>query len=171
MMRSVLILTGLLAGLAADMAVAELRPMPEDELQQVSGQAGISLSANLNFARRPSDSRCPGGCGARLAIKPAKGAGFLVLDNISGAFVFDGATLDIVGIDAGAGFAAESAAPGSRALRLGLANGTFNDFQWTLAGSNQAVAGGAGFKQTDLLTYQTNGQTRLQGNLYLFATP
>jgi hypothetical protein len=171
MMRSVLILTGLLAGLAADMAGAELRPMPEDELQQVSGQAGISLSANLNFARRPSDSRCPGGCGARLAIKPAKGAGFLVLDNISGAFVFDGATLDIVGIDAGAGFAAESAAPGSRALRLGLANGTFNDFQWTLAGSNQAVAGGAGFKQTDLLTYQTNGQTRLQGNLYLFATP
>lgn len=171
MMRSVLILTGLLAGLAADMAGAELRPMPEDELQQVSGQAGISLSANLNFARRPSDSRCPGGCGARLAIKPAKGAGFLVLDNISGAFVFDGATLDIVGIDAGAGFAAESAAPGSRALRLGLANGTFNDFQWTLAGSNQAVAGGVGFKQTDLLTYQTNGQTRLQGNLYLFATP
>lgn len=171
MMRSVLILAGLLAGLAANMAGAELRPMPEDELQQVSGQAGISLSANLNFARRPSDSRCPGGCGARLAIQPAKGAGFLVLDNISGAFVFDGASLDIVGIDAGAGFAAESAAPGSRALRLGLANGTFNDFQWTLAGSNQAVAGGAGFKQTDLLTYQTNGQTRLQGNLYLFATP
>ncbi|MDZ7889638.1 MAG: hypothetical protein U5M72_10495 [Pseudomonas sp.] len=50
-------------------------------------------------------------------------------------------------------------------------NGTFNNFKWTLAGSNQAVAGGAGFKQTDLLTYQTNGQTRMQGNLYLFATP
>ena len=94
-----------------------------------------------------------------------------MLDNISGAFVFDGASLDIVGIDAAAGFAAESAATGSKAVRLGLVNGTFNNFKWTLAGSNQAVAGGAGFKQTDLLTYQTNGQTRMQGNLYLFATP
>ena len=129
------------------------------------------MSANLNFAVRASDTRCPGGCGARLAIQPAKGAGFLVLDNISGAFVFDGASLDIVGIDAAAGFAAESAATGSKAVRLGLVNGTFNNFKWTLAGSNQAVAGGAGFKQTDLLTYQTNGQTRMQGNLYLFATP
>ena len=170
-MNPVSILAGLLAALLASLASAELRPLPEDELQHVSGQAGISLSANLNFARRPSDSRCPGGCGARLAIQPAQGAGFLVLDNISGAFVFDGASLDIVGIDAAAGFAAEGAASGSQAVRLGLANGTFNDFQWTLAGSNQAVAGGAGFKQTDLLTYQTNGQTRLQGKLYLFATP
>ena len=170
-MNPVSILAGLLAALLASLASAELRPLPEDELQQVSGQAGISLSANLNFAVRASDTRCPGGCGARLAIQPAKGAGFLVLDNISGAFVFDGASLDIVGIDAAAGFAAESAATGSKAVRLGLVNGTFNNFKWTLAGSNQAVAGGAGFKQTDLLTYQTNGQTRMQGNLYLFATP
>ena len=170
-MRSVAVLLGLLTVLVAGMACAELRPLPEDELQQVSGQAGISLSANLQFVPKASDTRCPGGCGARVSFKPAMGAGFLVLDNISGAFVFDGATLDIVGIDAAAGFGAESAVGGSKAVRVGLANGTFNNFKVTLAGSNQAVAGGPGFKQTDLLTYQTNGQTRLQGNLYLFATP
>ena len=164
-MNAVSILAGVLAGLVASMAGAELRALPEDELQQVSGQAGISLSANLNFAVRASDTRCPGGCGARLAIQPGKGAGLLVLDNISGAYVFGGRSLYIVGIDAAAGFAAESAATGSKAVRLGLVNGTFNNFKWTLAGSNQAVAGGAGFKQTSLLTYQTNGQTRMQANL------
>ena len=41
-MRSVTILAGLLSGLFVGMACAELRPLPEDELQQVSGQAGIS---------------------------------------------------------------------------------------------------------------------------------
>lgn len=170
-MRYGLIAVGLGVCFASFAAFAELRPLDEGELQDVNGQSGISLSANLKFAANSANTRCPGGCGTRVAFQPAKGVGFLVLDNIRGAFSFEGATIDIVGIDSAAGFGAEGAAAGTQAVLVGLKNGQFDHFQWTLAGSNQAVPGGAGFKQTDLLTYQTNGQTRLQGDLYLFATP
>ena len=170
-MRYFALALGFAAWFCAFTALAELRSLDDGELQGVSGQSGISLSANLSFAKKASDTRCVGGCGARVALQPAKGAGFLVLDNISGAFIFDGATIDVVSIESAAGFGDEGAAAGARALRVGLTNGRFENFKWTLAGSNQAVAGGASFKQTDLLTYQTNGLTKLQGNLYIFGTP
>ena len=170
------IIAGLCAGVFAACVSAELRPLDESELQTVSGQAGISLSANLKFALKASNTNCAGGvaaggCGARLAFKPAGGAGYLVLDNISGAFSFDGATVDVVTLDAGGGFGAESALTGTQGLKIGLKNGQFSNFKWTLATANQAVAGGAGFKQNDQLSYQTNGVVKLQGNLYVFGIP
>lgn len=175
-MRSRAMVASVCAGLFAAGAVAELRPLDEAQLQMVSGQQGISLSANLNFARNPANTLCAGGvaaggCGARLAIRPAGGAGYLVLDNISGAFSFDGATLDIVALDSSAGFAAESAAAGTQGLKLGLSNGQFTNFKFSLATANQAVAGGAGFKQSDQLGFQANGLVKLQGNFYVFAAP
>jgi hypothetical protein len=169
-MRYITTLLGVCMALLSVSAAAELRALDEHELQTVSGQAGISLTANLNFARN-SDPRCAGGCGARVAIKPAGGAGYLVLDNISGAFSFDGAVLDIVALDSSGGFGAESAAAGTQGLKLGLSNGRFTDFKWTLATANQAVAGGVGFKQNDQLGVQTNGLVKLQGNVYVFAVP
>src|SRR3990167_4585559 len=126
--------------------LAELRPLAEDELQGISGQAGLSISASLNFAANPAQTRCPGGCGTRVAIQPANSSGFIVLDNIQGAF-------------------------NASAMRLGLTDASFNNARVTLAGSNSATSGGAGFQQTDLLTYQANGDVRLQGNLYIFAAP
>lgn len=176
-MSSRVFFAGLVVCLVASTAGAELRQLDEGELQAVSGQAGISFSANLNYAVNPANTKCgpsgttAGGCGARLTFKPAGGVGYLVLDNIRGAFSFEGATLDVVGLDSAAGFAAEGAAAGTKGVKIGLTNGRFDNFQWTLAGSNQAIAGGAGFKQIDLLTYKTNGQVKLQGNLYVFATP
>jgi len=175
-MRYITMLVGVCVALLGLSAAAELRPLDENELQTVSGQAGISLSANLNFARTATNTLCAGGvaaggCGARVAIKPAGGAGYLVLDNLSGAFSFDGAVLDIVALDSTGGFGAESAAAGTQGLKLGLSNGQFTDFKWTLATANQAVAGGVGFKQNDQLGVQTNGLVKLQGNLYVFAVP
>src|SRR3990167_9357209 len=71
------------------------------ELQGISGQAGLSISASLNFAANPAQTRCPGGCGTRVAIQPANSSGFIVLDNIQGAFSFEGLSFDIVTIDSG----------------------------------------------------------------------
>ncbi|WP_238474288.1 DUF6160 family protein [Pseudomonas cavernicola] len=153
----------------ASLASAELRPLGEEELQGVSGQAGLSMSASLNFAANPGQTRCPGGCGTRLAIKPAKSASFIVLDNIRGTFSFEGLSFDIVTIDSGYG--GDGAAFNAPAMRLGLTDANFANARFTLAGSNSAASGGAGFKQTDLLTYQTNGDVRLHGNLYIFAAP
>jgi hypothetical protein len=175
-MRHITLVVGMYVGLLGASAVADLCPLDEAQLQAVSGQAGISLSANLNFARNPNNTICAGGvaaggCGARLAVKPAGGVGYLVLDNLSGAFSFDGATLDIVALDSSAGFGAESAATGTQGLKFGLQNGQFTNFKWTLATANQAVAGGAGFKQSDQFGFQANGLVKLQGNIYVFAVP
>jgi len=160
---------GLALLLSALPAAAELRPLAEEELQGVSGQAGLSISADLNFAVNPAQTRCPGGCGMRVAIKPANSAGFLVLDNIQGTFSFQGLSFDIVTIDSG--YDGDGAAFNAPAMRLGLADASFSNARFTLAGSNSATSSGAGFQQTDLLTYQTNGAVRLQGNIYIFAAP
>lgn len=157
----------LLCGLS--LAQAELRPLAENELQGVTGQDGLSLNASLNFAGNPSQTRCPGGCGMRIAIQPGQSAGFIVLDNIRGTFSFDGLTLDIVKIDSGYG--GEGAAFNAPAMRLGLTEAHFSIAQFTLAGPNRARGDQPGLVQTDLLTYQTNGAVRLHGNLYLFASP
>lgn len=162
-------LSGLTLLLCAWQAVGELRPLDEAELQAVSGQAGLSISANLNFAANPEQTRCAGGCGTRVAIKPGNSAGFIVLDNIRGAFGFEGLTFDIVTLDSGYG--GDGAAFNAPAMRLGLADARFDNARFTLAGSNSATSSGVGFQQTDLLTYQTNGDVRLRGNLYIFAAP
>lgn len=160
---------GLALLFSAGQAAAELRPLAEDELQEISGQAGLSISADLNFAVNPAQTRCPGGCGMRVAIKPANSAGFLVLDNIQGTFSFQGLSFDIVTIDSG--YDGDGAAFNAPAMRLGLADASFSNARFTLAGSNSAASGGAGFQQTDLLTYRVNGDVRMNGNLYLFAAP
>lgn len=149
--------------------LAELRPLAEDELQDISGQVGLSISASLNFAANPAQTRCPGGCGTRVAIRPANSSGFIVLDNIQGTFSFEGLSIDIVTIDSG--YDGDGAAFNASAMRLGLTDASFSNARFTLAGSNSAASGGVGFQQTDLLTYRANGDVRMNGNLYLFATP
>jgi CubicO group peptidase (beta-lactamase class C family) len=155
--------------LMAGPVLAELRPLAEDELQEISGQAGMSISASLNFAANPAQTRCPGGCGTRVAIQPANSSGFIVLDNIQGTFSFEGLSFDIVTIDSG--YDGDGAAFNSSAMRLGLTDASFSNARFTLAGSNSAASAGAGFQQTDLLTYRVNGDVRMNGNLYLFAAP
>lgn len=162
-------LMGTLLLLLAWPVAAELQAMDEGELQAVSGQAGLSISANLNFAANPAQTRCAGGCGMRVALKPGTSAGFIVLDNIRGAFSFENLSFDIVTIDSGYG--GDGAAFNAPAMRLGLADASFANARFTLAGSSSASSSGAGFQQTDLLSYQTNGDVRLRGNLYIFAAP
>jgi hypothetical protein len=148
---------------------AELRPLADAELGSVNGQDGISISASVKFNPNAHLTRCPGGCGARIAIKPGHSDGFILIDNLKGTFSFDGVTLDIVKIDSG--FNGEGAQFDAEALKLGLREAHFADVQFTLAGANQASATQPGLQQTDLLTYRTNGAVNLQGDLYIFAAP
>lgn len=145
---------------------AELQPLQEEEMQQVTGQAGLSIGANLNFAASSGQNRCPGGCGTRLAIRPANSAGVIVLDDIRGMFSFDGVTVDIERLNSG--FGGDGAAFNSSVMRVGLANVRFGDFRFTLGGSNRESGNPDwGFQQTNLLTFRANGEVRLHGNVYV----
>ena len=152
----------------AQPAWAELQAMDEGELQDITGRDGLSLSADINFAANPGQTRCPGGCGTRIAFQPANSAGFIVIDNIRGTFSFDGVTLDVVRIDSGYG--GDGAAFNASALRVGLTAARFSNVQLTLAGSNQARGDQPGHQQSEVFTYHSDGEVRLHGNLYLFGT-
>ncbi|KAF1072007.1 MAG: hypothetical protein GAK45_00348 [Pseudomonas citronellolis] len=159
----------LCAGLAliATLAQAEMRDLDDHEMADVSGQDGVSLSVNLSLAGNAADTRCSGGCGARLAIQPMSSTGYLVIDNVKGTFAFDGMTLDVVTINSG--YNGEGAQFNGQALKLGLTNASVSNLQLTVGGANQAKVG-SGLQQTNLLTYQASGAVKLTGNVYVFGT-
>ena len=150
-------------------SVADLQPLDESELQAVNAQAGLTLDVSVNFNRNPNQTRCTGGCGMRIGIRPGSSQGQVVLDNILGRFSFDGITLDIFRLNSG--FAGEGAQFNRSVMKVGLQNARFENARFTVAGSNLVTPGAAGFDQHTLLDYQINGNVRMQGNLYIFASP
>lgn len=155
-----------LLSILSPLALADLQPLEEAEMAAVNGQDGISISASIRFNPNLQLTRCPGGCGARVAIRPGQSAGVIAIDNIKGTFSFDGVTLDVVTIDSG--FNGEGALFNQDALKLGLRESHFSDVQFTLSGANQVSVSQPGLQQTDLLTFHTDGQVQLRGDLYIF---
>lgn len=162
-------LLGALLLFAACAVQAEMRGLDDSEMSDVSGQDGVSLSVNFNVAPVAGDSRCTGGCGARLAIQPLNSTGYIVLDNIKGSFSFDGMSLDMVTINSG--FNGDGALFNRQAMKIGLTNASATNLQFTLGGANQGKVASSGLQQTNLLTYQATGAVKLTGNVYVFGTP
>lgn len=162
-------LLGALLLFAACAAQAEMRGLDDSEMSDVSGQDGVSLSVNFNVAPVTGDTRCTGGCGARLAIQPLNSTGYIVLDNIKGSFSFDGMSLDMVTINSG--FNGDGALFNRQAMKIGLTNASATNLQFTLGGANQGKVASSGLQQTNLLTYQATGAVKLTGNVYVFGTP
>ena len=156
----------LLMSVSAPLVMADLQPLEETELAAVNGQDGLSISASIRFSPNPALTRCPGGCGTRVAFRPGQNGGVIVIDNLKGGFSFDGVTLDVVTIKDG--FNGEGAQFNSDALKIGLRETHLHDVQFTLSGANRANATGPGYEQADLLTYRSNGQVQLRGDLYIF---
>lgn len=153
--------------LAATPVQAEMRDLDDGEMASVNGQNGVSLAVNFNLAANAADTRCSGGCGARLAIQPMNSTGYVVLDNFKGTFSFDGMTIDVVNINSG--YNGDGAAFNRQALKFGLTNASASNLQFSLGGANQAKAG-SGLQQSTLLTYQASGAVKLTGNVYVFAS-
>lgn len=152
---------------AAPLVHAEMQGLDDSEMSSVNGQNGVSLAVNFNLAANTADTRCSGGCGARLAIQPLNSTGYIVLDNFKGTFSFDGMTIDVVNINSG--FNGDGALFNQQALKVGLTNASATNLQFSLGGANQAKAG-AGLQQSTLLTYQASGAVKLTGNIYVFGT-
>src|SRR5574343_574152 len=107
-----------LLALLPALALAELQPMDDGDLSQMSGQGGVYLSGEFsinknggvlwdtpttnNPAQWTANQRScalagaatPESCGMRVAVRTAATSGWYVLDNIKGIFSFEGLTLD-----------------------------------------------------------------------------
>lgn len=106
---AVVTLAGLLCG---PFAGAEMAPLDDAGMAEVSGRGGIYLSGDISinelggplqnnyFGRcNEQDKRC----GARLAYQLKEGGGWMVLDEIRGMFAFEGLMLRVRSIDSGFG--------------------------------------------------------------------
>lgn len=150
----------LLCALLTASVQAELRPLADDSLSDVSGQGGVYLSGefSINKAGGPlwskpastnaatwtvgerscatKGSNTPESCGMRLAIRSEAAGGWYVLDNIKGIFSFEGLTLRTRVINSG--FAGDGAGFNQDVLEFGLPNEIkFKDSSFAFAVASQ----------------------------------
>jgi hypothetical protein len=148
-----------LAVLAAS-AQAELQPLADASLSEVSGQGGVYLSGEFSINKNggplwstptttnaaswtvgerscaTKGSSTPESCGLRVAIRAEQNGGWYVLDNIKGIFSFEGLTLRTRVINSG--FAGDGAGFNQDVLEFGLPNEVkFKDGSFSVAVANQ----------------------------------
>ncbi|ARU54761.1 hypothetical protein OLMES_0664 [Oleiphilus messinensis] len=183
---------GGVAALVSTVASAELSMISEQEMSHVSGQGGIYLTGDISF----NESGGPmeqvtaangveyyGGdcsqdvqrrCGARLAYQTRQNGGWFVFDNIQGGFSFQGLTLRVRHIDSG--FGGDGAAFDRDVLEIGLPEFiNFDNVRMTFATANAARPtdlsyDGSAFQQTDIISFEMDGNVTMQGNLLVFPT-
>lgn len=130
--------------LLAGSAQAELQPLADASLSEVSGQGGVYLSGEFSINKdggplwstpattnaaswAASERSCatkgsntPESCGMRLAIRSEATGGWYVLDNLKGIFSFEGLTLRTRVINSG--FGGDGAGFNQDVLEFGLPN-------------------------------------------------
>lgn len=159
-------------------AVAEMAPLEDDVLSDVSGQGGIYLSGDvsINALGGPVENSYFGSCddvtrkcGARIAYRLKETGGWLVLDELRGGFAFEGLTLGMRTIDTG--FGGDGALFNGDVLELGLPNIVrFDDVRFKIAASSTPRPTDLGFQQTDIFTVEMQGDVIMEGNLLVFPT-
>lgn len=162
--------------IATGPVAAEMAPLGDDALSQVSGQGGIYLSGDIsiNELGGPVENSYFGKCdendkkcGARFAYRLKEDGGWMVLDEIRGLFAFEGLTLQIKTVDSG--FGGDGALFNRDVIELGLPDTVrFTDVQFKLATSSTARPTDPGFMQTDIFSIQMQGDVIMQGNLLVF---
>ncbi|HEY9119414.1 MAG TPA: hypothetical protein VIN33_06630 [Marinobacter sp.] len=159
-------------------AVAELDPLEDRDLAEVSGQGGIYLSGDISINQMggPIENsyfgRCDDPakkCGARLAYRLKSDGGWMVLDEIQGNFSFEGLTLRVRSIDSG--FGGDGELFNRDVMEIGLPDIVrYDDVRFKIAGSNMPRPTDPGFRQTDILAVEMQGEVIMEGNLLVFPT-
>jgi len=160
---------------------AEMKPLTDSALDNISGQGGVYLTGEFTINKNPGplwattgDRNCgsasdPKVCGLRFAVSvDGGGSEWYVLDDVSGGMAFEGLTLRtefIAQDEEGNDFNKE-------VLKVGLPGKVkMTDYKFTFAFSNQgAWSDDAGFRQTDIFGIQQDGDITLKGNLIMFPT-
>lgn len=173
-------------------SVKSLELISEDDLADVAGQDGVSLSGELSFNEDggPLTSTDEGNednvwgtctekealtverCGARLAIKPNSTDGWIALDELKGSVSFEGLTLrsrEIESSDNFGGDEDEVGVNGKTVLEIGLPSEVkFKDFSYSHVTSSQARPTDTGYQQQTRHGIDFNGSVQVQGNLLVF---
>ena len=157
-------------------AIAEMAPLDDAGMAEVSGRGGIYLSGDISInelggpIQNDYFGRCDEQdkkCGARLAYQLKEGDGWMVLDEIRGMFAFEGLTLRVRSIDSG--FGGDGELFNRDVIELGLPDTVrFNDVQFKIAASNTPRPTDPGFMQTDIFAVEMQGDVLMQGNLLVF---
>lgn len=187
-----------LLALLPALALAELQPMDDGDLSQMSGQGGVYLSGEFSINKNGgvlwdtpttnnpaqwtanqrscalASAATPESCGMRVAVRTGATSGWYVLDNIKGIFSFEGLTLDTRSL---------TTANGEReVLAIGLPSQVrFKDGNLTFAVASQggwknkalstAAGGDPSYQQTTLFSAKIDGSVRMQGSVLVFPTP
>lgn len=161
---------------APGIVLAEMAPLADDDLSDVSGRGGIYLSGDIsiNEVGGPVENsyfgRCDEQdkkCGARFAYRLKEDGGWMVLDEIRGKFSFEGLTLRVRSIDSG--FGGDGEVFDREVIELGLPDTVrFDDVRFKLAASSTARPTDPGFQQTDIFAIEMQGDVVMQGNLLVF---
>ena len=161
-------------------AYADMKPMGEDDMSNVSGQyGGMSLSGDIAFNENggPLDEEdvgfdCSSGgrCGSRIAAQLSEGGGWFVLDDLQGTFAFDGLTLRTRTIDSNdTGFGSDAGDFNRAVIEIGMPEtARFENFSYTIATSSTARPTGPDFQQTERLSVEMDGEVTLDGNMLVF---
>lgn len=170
----------LLISAFASACFAEMAKIADDELASVTGQGGVYLSGDISINENggpltnsffgactdPSKEEC----GARLSFQTQQSGGWFILADLKGTIAFEGLTLQVREITSG--FGGDGALFNREVVEIGLPESLrMNDFQYTLATSNNVRPGDSGYEQVDLLTVEMSGDVTLDGNLLIFPTP
>jgi len=157
-------------------AMAELSPLHDEALSEVSGQGGIYLSGDvsINEVGGPVENSYFGQCneqtkkcGARVAYRLKEGGGWVVLDDLRGMFAFEGLTLRVRAIDSG--FVGDGEQFNRDVVEIGLPDiMRYKDVRFDLATSSTARPTDPGFQQTTIFAAEMQGDVVMQGNLLIF---
>lgn len=168
----------LTAMFGAAQAFAELNRLEDHDLAEVSGQGGIYLSGDISINEMggPIQNSYFGSCddpdkkcGARLAYRLKSDGGWMVLDEIRGSFAFEGLTLRVRTVDSG--FGGDGELFNRDVMEIGLPDIVrYNDVRFKIAGSNLPRPTDPGFRQTDILAVEMQGEVIMEGNLLVFPT-
>lgn len=162
-----------------------MEPLDSDELDAVHGQGGVYLTGEFTInkdggplwsinpgisdgrdgikeTRNCGSAGAPKECGMRLAFKVEEGSsdGWVVLDDVTGSFSFEGLTLRTRTVTTNEG--------NKEVLEVGLPGQVrTKEFRYTLAFSNSGEWSPS-IQQTNIFSVRQNGIVNLQGNLLMF---
>ncbi|WP_371824836.1 DUF6160 family protein [Marinobacter sp. MDS2] len=157
-------------------SMAEMSPLQDEALSDVSGQGGIYLSGDIsiNEVGGPVENNHFGQCtdqtkkcGARVAYRLKEDGGWVVLDDLRGKFSFEGLTLRVRAIDSG--FGGDGEQFDREVVEIGLPDIVrYKDVRFDLATSSTARPTDPGFQQTTIFAAEMRGNVVMQGNLLVF---
>jgi len=142
-----------------------LEPLNDSSMSDFTGQAGISISAEVTI--NENGGPLDGTKGGRIAVSSGStdsSNGWLIYDNVKGSLSYENMTIKTREINSG--FNGDGAEFNRDVLEIGLPDTVkYEDVSYTIATSAGA---GIGSAQTELMTFTMSGEVEMTGNMLLF---